>query len=51
MEETVSLLLQHGSLLTMKDTARQNRLHRLPPSKSIMKPGINLTFRTIVDTI
>ena len=47
-KETVSLLLEHGSLLMMKDTTQQNWLHRLPPTKSIMKPRINLTFRTIV---
>jgi alkylated DNA repair dioxygenase AlkB len=44
------MLLEHGSLLMMKDTTQQNWLHRLPPTKSIMKPGINLTFRTIVES-
>jgi alkylated DNA repair dioxygenase AlkB len=46
-KETVSLLLEHGSLLVMKDTTQQNWLHRLPPTKLIRKPRINLTFRTI----
>ena len=46
-KETVSLLLQHGSLLMMKGTTQQNWLHRLPPAKLIIKPRINLTFRTI----
>ncbi len=46
-KETVSLILEHGSLLMMKDTTQQNWLHRLPPTKSVMKPRINLTFRTI----
>jgi alkylated DNA repair dioxygenase AlkB len=48
-KETVSLILEHRSLLMMKDTTQQNWLHRLPPTKSIMKPRINLTFRTIVE--
>ena len=50
-KETVSLILEHGSLLMMKDTTQQNWLHRLPPTKSIMKPRINLTFRTIEENL
>ena len=46
-KETVSILLEHGSLLVMKDTTQTNWLHRLPPTKRISKPRINLTFRTI----
>ena len=49
-KETVSMILEHGSLLMMKDTTQQNWLHRLPPTKSIMKPRINLTFRTIEES-
>ena len=45
---TVSLSLEHGSLLIMKDTTQTYWLHRLPPTKLITKPRINLTFRTIV---
>ncbi|MES2656456.1 MAG: alpha-ketoglutarate-dependent dioxygenase AlkB [Bacteroidota bacterium] len=44
----VSMLLEHGSLLLMKDTTQANWLHRLPPTKLVSKPRINLTFRTIV---
>ncbi|MGC4103426.1 alpha-ketoglutarate-dependent dioxygenase AlkB family protein [Ferruginibacter sp.] len=47
-KETVSVLLQHGSLLVMKDATQTNWLHRLPPTKLISKPRVNLTFRTIV---
>ncbi len=47
-KETISILLEHGSLLMMKDTTQTNWLHRLPPTKRINKPRINLTFRTIV---
>ena len=44
---TVSRILEHGSLLVMKDTTQTNWLHRLPPTKTIHTPRINLTFRTI----
>lgn len=47
-KETVSLLLEHGSLLVMKGTTQTHWLHRLPPTKLILKPRVNLTFRTIV---
>ena len=46
-KETISLILEHGSLLVMKDTTQTNWLNRLPPTKLIDKPRINLTFRTI----
>lgn len=47
-KETVSLLLENGSLLLMKGTTQTNWLHRLPPATLVKKPRINLTFRTIV---
>lgn len=47
-KETVSLNLEHGSLLVMKDTTQSNWLHRLPPTKKTSKARINLTFRSIV---
>jgi alkylated DNA repair dioxygenase AlkB len=47
--ETVSLLLEHGSLLVMKGTTQTHWLHRLPPTKKIHSPRVNLTFRTIID--
>lgn len=46
--ETVSVLLESGSLLVMKGATQVNWLHRLPPSKKISEPRVNLTFRTIV---
>lgn len=48
-KETVSLLLNHGSLLVMKGETQTHWLHRLPPTKLIKRPRINLTFRTIID--
>ncbi len=47
-KSTVSLILEHGSLLVMKDNTQTHWLHRLPPTKLIKRPRINLTFRTIV---
>jgi alkylated DNA repair dioxygenase AlkB len=47
-KETVSIILEHGSLLVMKGTTQTYWLHRLPPTKRITKPRVNLTFRTIV---
>jgi alkylated DNA repair dioxygenase AlkB len=39
---------QNGSLLVMKDETQSHWLHRLPPTKLVGKPRVNLTFRTIV---
>lgn len=47
-KQTVSLILEHGSLLVMKDDTQTNWLHRLPPTKQKHPARINLTFRTIV---
>ncbi|MDO9254393.1 MAG: alpha-ketoglutarate-dependent dioxygenase AlkB [Bacteroidales bacterium] len=46
-KETVSLILEHGSLLVIKGLCQTYWLHRLPPTKRITKPRVNLTFRTI----
>jgi alkylated DNA repair dioxygenase AlkB len=47
-KETVSLTLEHGSLLIMTGTTQTHWLHRLPPTTKTLKPRVNLTFRTIV---
>jgi alkylated DNA repair dioxygenase AlkB len=47
-KETVALVLEHGSLLVMKDSTQTHWLHRLPPAKRIIAPRVNLTFRTII---
>lgn len=47
-KQIVSLVLEHGSLLIMKDATQANWLHSLPKSKNVTQPRINLTFRTIV---
>lgn len=50
-KETVSLVLQHGALLVMKGTTQSNWMHRLPPTKKISEPRVNLTFRMIVKSL
>ncbi|WP_257669087.1 alpha-ketoglutarate-dependent dioxygenase AlkB family protein [Parapedobacter tibetensis] len=47
-KEKIALTLEHGSLLVMKGTTQTHWLHRLPPTKRVTQPRINLTFRTIV---
>ena len=47
-KETISLVLEHGSLLIMKGLTQSHWLHRLAPTKLISRPRVNLTFRTIV---
>ena len=46
-KQKVSMLLENGSLLIMKDTTQTHWLHRLPPTTLITTARINLTFRTI----
>jgi len=48
-KEKVALILEHGSLLIMTGTTQTYWLHRLPPTKLIKKPRVNLTFRTIAE--
>ncbi|MGN6341168.1 MAG: alpha-ketoglutarate-dependent dioxygenase AlkB family protein [Flavisolibacter sp.] len=47
-KERIEMMLEHGSLLVMKDATQTFWLHRLPPTKRITTPRINLTFRTII---
>lgn len=46
--ETISLLLENGSLLVMKDETQDHWKHALPKSAKIKEPRINLTFRMMV---
>ena len=46
-KERVDVFLEHGSLLVMKGTTQENWMHRLPPTKKVNRPRVNLTFRTI----
>jgi len=48
-KQSVSVVLQHGSLLVMKGTTQTHWVHSLPPTRTIDTPRVNLTFRTIVE--
>ncbi|MES2761737.1 MAG: alpha-ketoglutarate-dependent dioxygenase AlkB [Bacteroidota bacterium] len=48
-KSVVSVILENGSLLVMKDETQSHWLHRLPPTTLVKRPRINLTFRTIVE--
>jgi len=47
--DLVDIFLEHGSMLLMKGLTQTHWLHRLPPTKKVLNPRINLTFRTIVN--
>jgi alkylated DNA repair dioxygenase AlkB len=47
-KEQISVFLEHSSLLMMLDQTQKHWLHRLPTTKRVADPRINLTFRTIV---
>lgn len=46
-KQRIDVLLERGSLLVMKAATQKHWLHRLPPTKKVNTPRINLTFRTI----
>ena len=47
-DQKISMTLENGSLLLMKDEIQRYWLHSLPKSKKIISPRINLTFRKMV---
>jgi alkylated DNA repair dioxygenase AlkB len=48
-KENVSVRLENGSLLVMKDKTQSNWLHSLPKTKKVTLPRVNLTFRTMIE--
>lgn len=46
-KEKIEIFLENGSLLVMKDQTQTFWQHRLPTTKKVSTPRINLTFRTI----
>lgn len=48
-KQSVSMMLEHGSLLIMQGNTQTNWWHSLPKTTKVDKPRINLTFRTIID--
>lgn len=47
-KQAVTLILESGSLLIMKDTTQTHWLHRLPKTTKVTRPRVNLTFRTMI---
>lgn len=47
-QEIISLILENGSLLIMKDETQKYWKHKLFTNAKITEPRVNLTFRTIV---
>ncbi|MEJ6737363.1 MAG: alpha-ketoglutarate-dependent dioxygenase AlkB [Flavobacteriales bacterium] len=48
-KEKITFILENGSLLVMKDETQSNWQHKLPTTKLILKPRVNLTFRTVIN--
>ncbi len=48
-KEKVEVMLASGSILVMKGSVQHHWLHRLPPTKKVNTPRVNLTYRTIVE--
>lgn len=46
-KQTVSIILESGSLLEMKGETQKHWLHQVPKSSNVTEPRINLTFRSI----
>ena len=46
-KETISLILEHGSLLTMEGETQTYWSHSLPKSAKVVLPRVSLTFRTM----
>ena len=44
-KQVVKIILETGSLLVMKEATQTHWLHRLPPTKLVKRPRVNLTFR------
>ena len=47
-KQTVSLVLENSGLLVMKDETQTHWLHSLPKTTKVMRPRVNLTFRTFL---
>jgi alkylated DNA repair dioxygenase AlkB len=44
-KETISIMLESGSLLSMQDETQTHWLHQLPKTTRVKMPRVNLTFR------
>lgn len=48
-KQSLSLVLEHGSLLVMQGSMQTHWLHSLPKTKKIKTPRVNLTFRKMLE--
>jgi alkylated DNA repair dioxygenase AlkB len=48
-KQTSEQILENGSLLVMAGETQSHWLHRLPPTKKVLTPRVNLTFRQMRD--
>ena len=48
-KQSVSVILENGSLLLMKGTTQTHWVHSLPKNKKVTNPRVNLTFRAMVE--
>lgn len=48
-KQKVSIMLEHGGLLVMKETTQTYWLHSLPKSVKVVEPRISLTFRRMFE--
>lgn len=48
-KERIDLQLENGSLMVMKGCTQTHWLHRLPPTKKVHLPRVNLTFRQMLE--
>lgn len=46
-KETVSVMLEDGSLLDMRGQTQRCWVHQLPKTKKVTEPRVNLTFRRV----
>lgn len=46
--EKIDVILESGSLLIMSGETQTHWLHRLPPTKKVHSPRVNLTFRRML---
>lgn len=50
-KEKITIILKHGSLLVMRGTTQTNWRHQVPKSTRVKNPRVNLTFRTMLESI
>lgn len=48
-KQSISVILEHGSLLVMKGSTQRHWKHAMPKTKKVTRPRVNLTFRKMVE--